>query len=91
MSLRVQPAQADITAEPASKHRQDVAKVSREFEAILVRQMLGRANVAGKGGGYADMAVEALSSAVAAAGGLGLAQAIELALSATIPSPEKSE
>jgi Rod binding domain-containing protein len=91
MSLRVQPAPADLASQSLSKHQQDVAKVSREFEAILVRQMLGRTHVGGTGGGYADMAVEALASAVAAAGGLGLARAIEDALSAATRPPAKKE
>jgi Rod binding domain-containing protein len=56
--------------------------VGRDFEAILVRQMLTQTKVAGKGGGYADMAVEALASSISAAGGLGMSQAIADSLSA---------
>jgi Rod binding domain-containing protein len=72
----------DKAAAPAkaAKAKEDVKKVGRDFEAILVRQMLTSCKVAGKSGGYADMAVEALASAVTAGGGLGLGRAIEASL-----------
>lgn len=66
----------------ADKAKADVAKVGRDFEAILVRQMLTSTKVAGKAGGYADMAVESLATSITAAGGLGMGRAIEQALSA---------
>lgn len=64
----------------AAKAKEEAAKVGRDFEAILVRQMLTQTKVAGKAGGYADMAVEALASSISAAGGLGMSQAIAAAL-----------
>ena len=71
---------AAISSEGAEKKaHEDAAKVGRDFEAILVRQMLGQAKVAGKGG-YADMAVESLAASVTQAGGLGMGRAIEEAL-----------
>jgi len=60
----------------ASKKAEDAKKVGQDFEAILVRQMLAQTNIGGKGG-YADMATEALSSAVTKGGGLGLGKVIE--------------
>ncbi len=86
MSFRIQapPTTALARTESSSetKTKEDAAKVGREFEAIFVRQMLSNTKVAGKGGGYADMAVEALATSITAAGGLGMGRAIEQALSA---------
>ena len=90
MSFRIQsPPQSvvqDLEAEKAgkadgTKAKDDAAKVGRDFEAIFVRQMLASTKIAGKNGGYADMAVEALASSITAAGGLGMGRAIEQALS----------
>ena len=85
MSIRIQaPPQgaAATAAADETKAKDDAAKVARDFEAILVRQMLSSTKVAGKGGGYADMAVEALAASIASAGGLGMSHAIEQAISA---------
>jgi Rod binding domain-containing protein len=59
-------------------------KVGREFEAILLRQMLASAKVCGAKAeaGYASLATEALADAIAEAGGLGLGRALEAQLSA---------
>lgn len=57
------------------KRKEDAQKVGRDFEAILVRQMLAKTNVGGKGG-YGDMATEAFASAVTAGGGLGFGKVI---------------
>ena len=90
MSFRIQSPPQNAHAAPAdlepgkpedTKAKDDTAKVGREFEAIFVRQMLTSTKVAGKSGGYADMAVEALASSITAAGGLGMGRAIEQALS----------
>jgi len=94
MSFRIQsPPQPPIvttseTTSPAARAKDDAAKVGREFEAIFVRQMLASTKVAGRGGGYADMAVEALASSITAAGGLGMGRAIEQALSAHTGAPQ---
>ncbi|MDB4942423.1 MAG: hypothetical protein JWP97_1957 [Labilithrix sp.] len=53
----------------------DIKKAAAGFEQILVKQMLATAKVAGKGE-YADMGVDAVSTAVSSGGGLGLGQAI---------------
>ncbi len=85
MSIRIQaPPQgaAATAAADETKAKDDAAKVARDFEAILVRQMLSSTKVAGKGGGYSDMAVEALAASIASAGGLGMSHAIEQAISA---------
>ncbi len=82
------PSPEGATAKRSEKD--EVGKVARDFEAILLRQMLDHAHVAGKGGGYADMAVEALATSIGAAGGLGMGRAIEAALSrSAAPPPEK--
>lgn len=63
------------TASKAAEKDPKLDKAGKEFEAIFVRQMLGSAAVAGKGG-FAEMGVEALANAVTAGGGLGLGRAI---------------
>lgn len=66
-------------------------KTALEFEAVLVRQMLGpleKSLTAGMGGSSSStpmvgsMVLESLSRAIADGGGLGLADVIEQALSA---------
>lgn len=59
----------------SSKKVEDAKKVGQDFEAILVRQMLSQAHIGGKGG-YADMANEALATAVTKGGGLGFGKVI---------------
>ena len=57
-------------------------KVAKEFETMLVHQLLDAAKIAGEGqgAGYGSMAVDALANGVSQAGGLGIAQQIETAL-----------
>jgi Rod binding domain-containing protein len=58
-------------------------KAAGEFETIFVKQLLKEAKVGGEqksGGGYGDMAVDALASGIQKGGGLGLAKRIEQAL-----------
>lgn len=75
-------AKADAPSEAKkTKETADIKQAAAAFEAILVRQMLASAKVAGKGN-YADMGVEALSTAVTQGGGLGLGRAIEHAIGA---------
>lgn len=78
-------AKVDAAAKKA-KDTADIKQAAAAFEAILVRQMLGSAKVAGKGN-YSDMGVEALATAVTQGGGLGLGRAIEDAISAEHPGP----
>ena len=67
---------ADKTSSASDvKKTEDAQKVGRDFEAILVRQMLAKTNMGGKGG-YGDMATEAFASAVTAGGGLGFGKVI---------------
>lgn len=65
---------ADVKGD--AKKAADAKKVGQDFEAILVRQLLAQTNLGGKGG-YADMATEALATAVTKGGGLGLGKVIE--------------
>jgi Rod binding domain-containing protein len=76
----LQATQAEPTAQEA-KAKENAQKAGRDFEAILLRQMLTSAKVAGKGG-YSDMAIESLATSITSAGGLGMGRAIEDALSA---------
>jgi Rod binding domain-containing protein len=59
--------------------QRDLHKVATEFEAMLLRQLLGAAKVGGSGS-YADMAVESLSDGLSRSGGIGLARELEAAL-----------
>jgi Rod binding domain-containing protein len=70
---------AKAATDASDKKTAEIKKAAAGFEAILVRQMLTSAKVAGKGG-YADMGVEAISTAVTQGGGLGLSHAIEQAV-----------
>ncbi len=97
MSLAIKTPPANVAREvhdPNTKAAaDDTAKVGREFEAILVRQMLSQVEVAGKSG-YADMAVESLAASITSAGGLGLGRAIAQVLdrstkTADVAPPEK--
>lgn len=73
-------AQAGHAADAKKKDEAaEVKQAAAAFQAILVRQMLSSSAVAGKGG-YSDMGVEALATAVTSGGGLGLGQAIERAI-----------
>ena len=78
---------AEAAARKTKETAADIAQAAAAFEAILVRQMLASAQVAGKGN-YADMGVEALSTAVTQGGGLGLGRAIEHAIGAEHPGPK---
>lgn len=73
-------AAASATADPKADHR--IREVAREFEAMLVRQMLTAAGVGGKDkeGAYAGMEIDALANGVTKGRGLGLAQKIADAL-----------
>jgi Rod binding domain-containing protein len=77
---------AESAAKDKAKAAAEMKQAAAAFEAILVRQMLASAQVAGKGS-YADMGVEALSTAVQQGGGLGLGHAIERAIGAAHPGP----
>ena len=59
-----------------------IHKVSKEFEKLMLHEMLEAAKVGGEdSGGYHGMIVDALTDGVASAGGLGLARQIEEVLS----------
>jgi Rod binding domain-containing protein len=60
-----------------------IHKIAKEFETLLVHQLLEAAKVGGDGkdGGYKSMAVDAFATGVSQGGGLGLAKQIEDALS----------
>jgi Rod binding domain-containing protein len=64
--------------------------VAREFEAVLVRQVLTAAKAAGENSGsqYGGMAIDALADGIMHGGGLGLARTLELSLSDTARKAE---
>jgi Rod binding domain-containing protein len=69
-----------------------IREVARQFEALLVRQMLTAAGVGGneKDGAYAGMVVDALAQGVTAGRGLGLAQKIADSLAREAHEPASS-
>jgi Rod binding domain-containing protein len=77
------------TAEAKSDRK--IREVSREFEAMLVRQMLTSAGVGGKDkeGAYAGMEIDALAKGVTQGRGLGLAQQIADALTREAHAPRR--
>lgn len=74
--IQAPPLARNVAETAESKKADDAKKAGQEFEAILVRQMLAQTNLGGKGG-YADMATEALATAVTKGGGLGLGRILE--------------
>lgn len=70
------------TPEPKGKEER-VAHVSKEFEAVFVRELLNECHALGthKAQGYGSMAVDALAQAIVDGGGLGFARQIEAGLS----------
>jgi len=71
-----------IVPQNTQASKENLKRVAREFESILVHQLLDAAKVGGEGAqsGYGAMATDALSSGVSQAGGLGLARQVEEAL-----------
>jgi Rod binding domain-containing protein len=78
---------ASQASDPKGDHK--IREVAREFEAMLVRQMLTAAGVGGKDkdGAYAGMEVDALANGVTKGRGLGLAQKIADALAREAHAP----
>lgn len=68
----------------------DLQRVASEFEAMLLRQLLSAAKMGG-GGGYAEMAVDALASGITHAGGIGLARELEAALGSQITVRDEAQ
>lgn len=90
--VAAQPAQ--VAAQPTSHAEvEKLRHAAKEFESILVKQLLKASKIGAAGGeekanGYADMAVDALTSAIEKGGGLGLARRIEAAIGhGGIPGP----
>lgn len=78
-------------AEADARRTEKLHAATREFEELLVKQLLNAAKMGGeKSTGYADMAIDALAKGVEKGGGLGLARRFEETLSqslARIPIP----
>lgn len=71
---------------PDAKRAEKLHHAAHEFESLFVKQLLTTAKIMGEGksSGYADMAVDALTTGIEKAGGLGLGRRIEDALSPTV-------
>jgi Rod binding domain-containing protein len=102
MSNRIAPL-AIVTAEPSAgpaateagalhpgqkTQAEKVKKVAQEFEAMLVRQMLGQTKLGG-GGTYGSMAVDALAGNLTAGPGLGFARALEQSINDSLAAQKK--
>ncbi len=67
---------------PKTDRTEKLHHAAKELESLFVKQLLTAAKMGGEAkGGYAEMSIDALASGVEKAGGLGLAQRIEQALS----------
>jgi Rod binding domain-containing protein len=80
------PVAADGTRDassPAAKKEAQISKVAKEFEAVLVRQLLTASKAAGEASSsqYGGMAIDALADGIMHGGGLGLARSLVLELS----------
>ena len=77
--MKVQNIQSVAQVAPeADKQKTQLVKASKEFESILVKQLLSSAKVLGKSkSGYGDMALDALAKGITDAGGIGLARKLE--------------
>jgi Rod binding domain-containing protein len=89
MSTGIAPIATPLAAHPTppDPRVEKLRHAAGEFESILVKQLLKAAKIGGgdeNSSGYADMAVDALSSAIERGGGLGLAHQIEQAMSHTL-------
>ncbi|MGA2450003.1 MAG: hypothetical protein ABTD50_15090 [Polyangiaceae bacterium] len=84
MSTPISPVTLGVATTPSASNERAVKlhKAASEFESLLVKQMLKQSNISGedKANGYADMAVDAMASAVEKGGGLGLVRSIEAAI-----------
>jgi Rod binding domain-containing protein len=84
MSSPIVPVAPGVTNTPSASDARAVKlhKAASEFESLLVKQMLQESHIAGdeNGNGYADMAVDAMASAVEKGGGFGLVRRIEAAI-----------
>jgi Rod binding domain-containing protein len=81
---------ADAAHDPRT---QKLRSAATEFESMLVKQLLKAAKLGGTGdddksGGYGDMAVDAMATAVERGGGLGLAKRIEQAIAHGQPAAQ---
>jgi Rod binding domain-containing protein len=88
MKLAALSTLAPVKPEPAdAAQKQKLAEATRQFESVLIRQMLtslekttqlsGSKNMLGGQSAYSSMMVDALSDAIAQAGGLGLAKTLD--------------
>jgi Rod binding domain-containing protein len=69
-------------AKGSAAFRANLHKVAKEFETVMVHQLLEAAKLGGeeKDSGYKGMVVDAAASGISEGGGLGLAKQIEDAL-----------
>ena len=67
----------DTTASAPGRQAADLSRVAKEFESMLVRQLLETSRVMPGGSTERGMCTDALAQSVADRGGLGLARQIE--------------
>jgi Rod binding domain-containing protein len=75
---------------PPDERTEKLRRVARDFESLLVKQLLTAAKVGGAAaakGGYGDMAIEALATGIEKGGGLGFGDRIAEALGAARRTP----
>jgi Rod binding domain-containing protein len=77
---------------PTDERTEQLRRVARDFESLLVKQLLTAAKVGGAAaekGGYGDMAVDALATGIEKGGGLGFADRMAEALGAARRPPNQ--
>lgn len=67
----------------------DLSRVAREFESMLVRQLLETSHAAPGGSTQQGMCLDAFAQGIADRGGLGLAQQLEAVLRAASEGPRR--
>ncbi len=83
--MKIDPTrQSHAPHEPADKASRALHKEAQELEGVFLRKLIEESKIgqSTSASGYGSMAVDALSTAIGNAGGLGLARMIEQALKA---------
>ncbi|MFO7178176.1 MAG: hypothetical protein DIU78_005690 [Pseudomonadota bacterium] len=91
--MKVAPPELTTPALPAQEAPRTLNEAAREFEAILLRRMLGaleKTTSLGEGAPslYGSMIVDAMADAIVQAGGLGFGAVLEQALAERVKEPE---
>lgn len=89
--MRVDPPAVPPTSQAPSQQAggSELSRVAREFESMLVRQMLETSRAAPGGATQQAMCLDAFAQGIADRGGLGLARQLEASLRAAAEGPRR--